>query len=427
MTVKASLLFIWFLFLAFSTALSQFVNDSISCDFVSKTINYLASDKLKGRGNYTSEQIEAAEYVSNEFTNYGLDPFPGYTNFYLPFRTSPGKKESSPVLEWNGKKIDDSLFLYFSHHLISLPKDLSDFIVLQANLPLADSILYHNWRNPGNNLIIWIALPDKMSFSGITKKLLIPEGVPSSDILLVVSTFAPVDLKFSGNMKDAGSVLYNVVGMIPGRTLPEEAIIFSAHYDHLGSGSPGRTDEIFNGANDNASGTTAVLALARYFALRRDNERTLLFCLFAGEELGLLGSTSFVNLVKPGNIKAVINIEMIGVTNTTGKNAFMLTGSYHSNLIKILKSNLKNEKVKVMPMHRDPNLLFQRSDNYPFAQAGVPAHTIMCSDDNEPCYHKPCDDVNRIDLVNMTSIIQAIAKACTSLVNGKDTPTRIKK
>jgi Zn-dependent M28 family amino/carboxypeptidase len=152
-----------------------------------------------------------------------------------------------------------------------------------------------------------------------------------------------------------------------------------------------------------------------------------MFCLFAGEELGLYGSRSFVNMIKPDDVKAVINIEMIGMTNATGKNAFMVTGSYLSDLTKILRRNLKGEKIKVMDQNSDPKLLFQRSDNYPFAAEGIPAHTIMCSDDNEPCYHKPCDEVNRIDMDNMTKIIQAIAKSCESLISGKDTPSRLKK
>jgi Zn-dependent M28 family amino/carboxypeptidase len=215
--------------------------------------------------------------------------------------------------------------------------------------------------------------------------------------------------------------------MIPGRSLPEEAIVFSAHYDHVDHSASNKIGEIFNGANDNASGTTAVLALAKYFSMRQDNERTLLFCLFSGEEIGLKGSRAFVNLIKPENIKAVINIEMIGMHNASGKNAFMFTGPYFSDLFKILKKNLDGEKVKAKEFTSDPNLLFQRSDNYPFAELGVPAHTIMCSDDNEPCYHQSCDDVKRMDIENMTRVIQAIAISCKTLISGVDTPTRIKK
>ena len=220
--------------------------------------------------------------------------------------------------------------------------------------------------------------------------------------------------------------LYNVVGMIAGVSHPQEAIIFSAHYDHVDRGINGETGGIYNGANDDASGTTAVIELAKYFSMRRDNERTIIFCLFAGEELGLYGSRAFVNFVKPENIKAVINIEMIGASNIAGKNTFILTRSDFSDLYKILNRNLKGDKVKILEQISDPTNLFGRSDNYTFAKEGIPAHSIMCSDDNEPCYHKPCDDIKNIDIENMTRIIRAIANATATLINGKDTPSRIK-
>lgn len=404
---------------------SQKINDTINKVQVEKIITYLASDRLKGRVNYTKEQLEVAEYISKEFTNYGLNPFPGFSNFYQPFRTASGNRSEVEELKWNGRKLEDSLFYFIPHSLSIHQGDLSDFFILQAFPPLADSILFYNWKRD-DNVLIWVVLPENMSFSEATKNLHLPVGVPNSDILMVAANDEPETLKLSPDKKFPDSVLYNVVGIIPGRSLPEEAIIFSAHYDHVDKGQFGETGEIYNGANDDASGTTAVLQLARYFAMRRDNERTLIFCLFAGEELGLYGSRSFVNFIKPENIKAVINIEMIGRTNATGKNAFFVTGSYYSDLIKILARNLLGEKIKVMAQKNDPKFLFQRSDNYPFARKGIPAHSIMCSDDNEPCYHKPCDDVKRIDIENMTRIIKAIAKACTSVISGKDTPTRIK-
>jgi Peptidase family M28 len=426
MTAKIYLSLFIFCVSASVNTFSQTINDSINKDSIEKTITYLASDKLKGRVNYSKEQLEAAEFLSKEFINYGLDPFRGQTNFYIPFRTSPGKKSDSGELYMNGKKIDDSLFIYIQHELIVSQKELPDFMVLQAVPPLASTLLYDNWGNKEHNLLIRVHLPEGLSFSEALKDVGLPKGVPASDILIVASKEAPKEIKFSGNKEQLNSVLYNVVGMIPGRSLTEEAIIFSAHYDHVDHGILGETEGIYNGANDDASGTTAVLALAKYFAMRNDNERTLVFCLFAGEELGLYGSKSFVNMIRTDSVMAVINIEMIGMTNATWKNAFMVTGSYLSDLTKILRRNLKGEKIKVMDQNSDPKLLFQRSDNYSFAEKGIPAHSIMCSDDNEPCYHKPCDDVKRINIENMTRIIQAIAKSCTSLISGKDTPQRIK-
>lgn len=413
------------LILSCSHSFSQLSYDSIKAAYVQKTIDYLASNKLKGRVNFTPEQLEAAEFIGHEFELAGLDPFPGVSNFYIPFRGST-LFESNEKLQWNERRIDDSLFLYIPSHLIPDQASLDEFMVIQAGYPLADSLLFFHWNYSQYKTLIWVSLPDNVSYSEATKNIVLPPGMPTKDILIAADKEEPKRLNYVPNKNQVSSVLYNIVGMLPGDSLPEEAIIFSAHYDHIDRGIKGETGEIFNGANDDASGTTAVLALAHYFAQRHDNRRTILFCLFAGEELGLFGSNAFVNMIVPDKIKAMLNIEMIGMTNATGKNAFMLTGSSYSDLFKILSRNLKNEKVNIRELTSDPKQLFQRSDNYSFAQRGIPAHTIMCSDDNEPCYHKSCDDSKRIDINNMTNIIRAIGISATSLINGTDTPTRLK-
>jgi len=215
-------------------------------------------------------------------------------------------------------------------------------------------------------------------------------------------------------------VLLNVVGVLQGKSKPDEAIIFSAHYDHVGI----QRGAIHNGANDNASGTAAVLALAEYFSKRNDNERTIIFCAFAGEELGLWGSTVFVPQVAAEKIVAVINIEMIGRT-TVGKNAFFITGAHYSDVSRIIAKALMG-KAKIKREPDSSKQLFNRSDNFPFALKGIPAHSIMSSDDSDDCYHQPCDDVQRLDVTNMTNIIKAIAVGTSSLINGNDTPKRIK-
>jgi hypothetical protein len=221
----------------------------------------------------------------------------------------------------------------------------------------------------------------------------------------------------------ATNVLVNVIGVIEGRSLSEEAIIFSAHFDHFGVNEPKRSAnlQIYNGANDNASGTTALMLLAKYFAMRGDNERTLIFCAFSGEELGLLGSQYFSQLVDPNKIKAVVNIEMIGVPQV-GNDAFFVTGTRNSDMLKLLKTNLAGTKTKVLPDPDPARQLFRRSDNYPFAKRGIPAHTIMASSDDDLCYHQVCDDTTRIDVPNMVTLIRAIALATQPIISGKQTP-----
>jgi Zn-dependent M28 family amino/carboxypeptidase len=226
--------------------------------------------------------------------------------------------------------------------------------------------------------------------------------------------------KDSSGVYDPSKTLVNVVGVLEGRAKRGEVMIFSAHYDHIGL----QKNVVCNGANDNASGTAALLALAGYFASRNDNERTLIFCAFAGEELGLHGSTAFVPFVNADSVVAVINIEMIGKT-FVGKDAFFVTGNAYSNLDKIIEKNLKG-KARI---RREPDIdkeLFKRSDNYPFALKGIPAHSIMSSDDSDPCYHSPCDDVKNLDIKNMTNLIRFIAIGTQTLISGKDRPKRIR-
>ena len=202
-------------------------------------------------------------------------------------------------------------------------------------------------------------------------------------------------------------------------------ILFSAHYDHEGVFNRGkRKDSILNGANDNASGVTALLLLAKYFAQKNDNERTILFCAFAGEELGLLGSKDFVNNIDSTSIVAGINIEMIGIPQY-GKNNIFITGYDRSSLPKILEKQLASTPVKVKAGPSEEKELFRRSDNFPFVEKGVPAHSIMSSDDDDKCYHQPCDEVKRINIPHMTAVIKAIAVSAETLINGKETPTRI--
>lgn len=230
----------------------------------------------------------------------------------------------------------------------------------------------------------------------------------------------------SADRYNSNYVLLNVIGVLPGKTKANEVILFSAHYDHIGM-ERRRHDSVYNGANDNASGTAALLTLMQYYAMKNNNERTLIFCAFAGEEIGLKGSQALSEVINPQTVKAMINIEMIGRHGAVGKNNFFVTGAAKSNLVAHFRKVLKGKTVRVKA---EPNLekeLFMRSDNFPFALKGVPAHTVMSSDDDDACYHGTCDEVVRIDVPHMTEIIKAIALCSDALVNGSFTPTLIRR
>lgn len=221
---------------------------------------------------------------------------------------------------------------------------------------------------------------------------------------------------------DPSKVLYNVIAYLPADTVTEETVIFSAHYDHLGAAGKKR---IFNGANDNASGTAAVIALAKYYAATPGRKRNILFCAFAGEELGLHGSAVFVERINPAAIIAGVNIEMIGVPGKHGRHSFFITGAEYSTLEKLVKKSLEGTQVKVVKEPDAAKQLFFRSDNYSFARKGIPAHSFMSSDDDDACYHAACDDFTRIDIAHLTTILRSITAGVHSLIYGTETPARV--
>jgi Zn-dependent M28 family amino/carboxypeptidase len=254
---------------------------------------------------------------------------------------------------------------------------------------------------------------------------------------------------FSAPSRSALLPAVNVMATLKGSTRPDELIIFCAHYDHVGTRStypfpylkdiPGleikrvspRGDTIYNGANDNASGVAAVIHLARYFGQLRNNERTLVFIAFSGEELGLIGSQQVVSIFKPNDVMAVINIEMIGRTLSRRKRNPYITGSQYSDLKILLNTELyhSNDSLYKHNFFRDDPFpssnLFARSDNYWFAMKGIPAHTIMSTSPEDRYYHSTKDEVSTLDFTLMTNLVKAIAVSTNVLIAGKATPSRI--
>jgi Zn-dependent M28 family amino/carboxypeptidase len=192
-------------------------------------------------------------------------------------------------------------------------------------------------------------------------------------------------------------------------------------------GKPEAGDSIYNGANDDAAGITAVILLADHFKKLGNNERTLVFVAFTAEEIGGFGSQYFSQQMNPATITAMFNIEMIGTESKWGKNSAFITGFEKTNMGEILQANLKGTAFQFYPDPYTKENLFYRSDNATLARLGVPAHTISTSKmDSEPNYHKASDEVKTLDLDNMAQIIKAIAESSRTIVSGRDTPSRVK-
>ena len=232
--------------------------------------------------------------------------------------------------------------------------------------------------------------------------------------------------------------LGNVMGVLPGNSRKDELVIFSAHYDHVGTKSSpvykrqeSGTDTIYNGANDNASGVSALIALAKYFGLLKNNERSIMFIAFTGEEMGLRGSSQLVPLIEADKVIAVLNFDMIG-RPINKKSGPFITGDLYSDLRQLLNKTLSSKDPKQYGTNYFSGdryiyeKLFFRSDNFPFVAKGIPAHTIMASSPNDRYYHSVDDEVRTIDFEKMARLIRATAIASELIISGKQTPMRIR-
>lgn len=219
----------------------------------------------------------------------------------------------------------------------------------------------------------------------------------------------------------------NIIGVLEGKSKKDEYVIISAHYDHLGMKKEGEGDLIYNGANDDASGVTGVLALAEYYAKRGDNERTIVFIAFTAEEMGLIGSKHFGKGIDASKFIAGINLEMMGKEPNTGPKTAWLTGFDRSDFGKIVQKNLEGTGYKLYPDPYPQFGLFFRSDNASLARLGVPSHTFSTTplDKDGDYYHQVTDEAETLDMKVLTETIRAVAKGTESIIMGKDTPTRV--
>ncbi|WP_136480214.1 M28 family metallopeptidase [Cognatitamlana onchidii] len=215
---------------------------------------------------------------------------------------------------------------------------------------------------------------------------------------------------------------YNVVGYLEGndKDLKSEFVILGAHYDHIGVGKEVDGDTIANGANDDASGTIAVLEWARYFAKTKSNKRSVLFTLYSAEEMGLKGSEHLAAKLKEAGIDlyTMINFEMIGVPRAEKETMAYLTGFNLSNMAEKLNEYAKNDVVGFLPQAKSYSL-FKRSDNYPFYQQfKIPAQAISTFDfTNFEFYHHVDDEVDKMDFNHMTSFMNRMIPALEGMIN----------
>ena len=210
--------------------------------------------------------------------------------------------------------------------------------------------------------------------------------------------------------------------MLPGTDASGNAkiVLLSAHLDHLGIGQPVNGDSIYNGANDDASGTSAVLELAHALASGAKPQRTIYFVCYGSEEFGGLGSTYFRehSPVPLDRIAANLEFEMIGNQDPKmPKGKLLFTGWNRSNLGPTLVQHGALLGDDPYPEQH----FFERSDNYSLALKGVVAQTAG-GWGTPPTYHKPDDDIDHLDFDFMTQAIQSLVEPVRWLANSDFVP-----
>jgi hypothetical protein len=387
----------------------------------------LSSNELKGRQAFSAEIKNAANLIAGSFSGSGLKAFEKNGSFLQTFKMFKATVRDNSKATIGSQTIPYSdVICQTSESSLSINPS-SGYEIIRIKEGENAMAAFRNLRGKKQPMLVLMHASHEPLFKRIKQNTgARMEGEPN---VIYVLTSDPSSETYSLELLlDVQTLeLSNVVGIIPGKTKPEEYVIFSAHYDHIGIGQKDeKGDSIYNGANDDASGTTAVMMLAKHFAQQGNNERTLVFAAFTAEEVGGFGSQYFSKQFDPEKVTAMFNIEMIGTDSKWGLNSAYITGYDKSNMGEILQKNLTGSPFQFYPDPYPQQNLFYRSDNATLARLGVPAHTISTSKmDIEPHYHKPSDEVSTLDLKNMTEIIKAIAISSASIISGKDTPGRV--
>lgn len=406
---------------------AQNIDKLIEASEVERIERTLSADDMQGRKPFTPGIEKAADFIAGEFKKNGLSYFTGLNSYRQEFSMIKAKFISASG-NFDGQALDPKSIIAITTTADISINDKSGYarayIAAGANF---NSEAFKYLQDDKSVLVI-VDTSHSKNFGRLTRFK--RESFKSDrNVIFVLSAADPKTYNLEIKHELSESKLFNIVGVIPGKSKPNEYVIFSGHYDHLGIGKPNAAgDSIYNGANDDAAGTTAVIMLSKYFSQLKNNERTIIFVAFTAEESGGYGSRYFSKQMNPDQVTAMFNIEMIGTESKWGTNSAYITGYEKSDMGKILQSNLVNSKFKFEPDPYPDQKLFYRSDNATLAALGVPAHTISTSKmDSEKFYHSQDDEIETLDMNNMAEIIKAIAISSKSIVSGKDTPSRVEK
>jgi hypothetical protein len=429
-------------------------------------MEFLASDAMQGRGSGTQFELLAGHYIASQLRQYGVEPAgdadatsstAGQRGFIQTVKLTRRAFTDAPVLSFSAAGGAERRLVHGKEMIVgrvasaqvrgalqklragerpaagavvlltqgegSDPRQLNSQAAAMMQAGAAAVVVAENATLRRN----WSAMGERLP----ELPLLAGTGNTASTIL-VLNTDAFKELQaagdgtivtFGGTLSPAEtSYTWNVVGVLPGSDakLSSEAILLSAHMDHIGVGTGQTGDQINNGADDDASGVTAVLELARALGAGARPKRTTYFVLFGSEERGGHGAQYFLANPPVALTQMVANLEfeMIGRPDPkVAADTLWLTGYERSNL----GAELARQGARLVADPHPEQNFFQRSDNYALARRGVVAHTVS-SFGLHPEYHQPSDDIAHIDFAHMTRAINSMLAPVLWLLNSNFTP-----
>lgn len=404
----------------------------------------LAGPEARGRACGAADEHAAARYVADRLKAYGIAPAAAGGGHLQEVRYSTPTYAQAPTLS-----VGDRTFTQGGDIVgLSLPASVSGALVVMTSATDAAAasgkvvVLDAPFDQRAANALLragalaviaqpstqiegaWSELghrpPPGVAIEGVETPLPAPRPIvfarPTAFAALKAAAGQTATLSAPRGAPQAHAT-HNVLGVIRGTSsdADKQAILLSAHYDHVGV----KDGVLYPGANDDASGTTAVLEFARMLSREKAPKRTIIFALFGCEEQGGHGSKLFQN--KPplplADIAANLQFEMIGLPDPNHPRTLMLTGWERSNL----GPTLKAQGADLGPDPYPEQNFFQRSDNYALAVKGVVAHTVSAWP-LTPTYHQPTDTIENLDLGFMTQVIQSLIGPIQWLANSDFRP-----
>ncbi len=397
----------------------------------SEILKTLSSDDMRGRQAFTPDIDKAADYISDKFDKIDLDELDGESDYLQKFEVLSIKVKNADI-EVGGTEVSPEDFFVLGDTANIEWAETNQIETVQIAEGENFQQRFNEIREKNVEAFVFVDESHKATFRRYQPffsraSRTFPEEQSSNKVFVLSSRSSKTSFSAYITKSTERLELANVVGKIEGNR-KDEYVVFSAHYDHIGVRQPNAAgaDSIANGANDNASGTTAVIELAKYFKSKGTPERTLLFVAFTAEESGGYGSKYFSKQLEPDQIMAMFNIEMIGKPAVEGPNTAWITGFEKSSFGELLQKSAEGTIYEFYPDPYPNQNLFYRSDNATLARLGVPAHTISTTPiDVDPDYHQVSDEFETIDVAHLTNTIRAISQAAVGIVSGQDTPTRV--